>query len=272
MFRKSFSALFVSLALIGCGQSNETSSTVNGWGDAARAGFAARDRIVNMSMEEEQRLAWQSDRRIKNEKPFHPDYQLQGYVQTIGNRLLPYSARPQIPIVVQVIRDDTPNAFATAFNYVYISTGLLRLADNEAQLAGVIGHEISHNAHRDGITMGADSAGIATAMESAGIEGAMAELSKTLVKQVYVFPFSRAFEMRADTEALYTIRGAGYAGALYKTFFMKFRDMYGDGYPLTTHPANSDRISNLLRNETAADSFGAGTNANDYFFQVRSRL
>ena len=48
----------------------------------------------------------------------------------------------------QVVKDDSINAFATAGGYVYVTTGLLKAADNEAQLAGVLPHEIGHIAER----------------------------------------------------------------------------------------------------------------------------
>jgi len=48
------------------------------------------------------------------------------------------STRPNIPYTFQVVKDDSINVFATAGGYVYVTTGLLKAADNEAQLAGVL--------------------------------------------------------------------------------------------------------------------------------------
>lgn len=54
------------------------------------------------------------------------------------------SSRPRLPFTFQVVEDDNINAFATLGGFVYVNTGLIRRADNEAELAGVIAHEIAH--------------------------------------------------------------------------------------------------------------------------------
>lgn len=74
------------------------------------------------------------------------------YVQVVGNNLAAGSTRPGIAWTFGVIdNDDTVNAFSTPGGYVLITTGLLKLMDNEAQLAGVLGHEIGHVTARHAI-------------------------------------------------------------------------------------------------------------------------
>ena len=54
------------------------------------------------------------------------------------------SGRPEIDYYFAVLNSNSPNAMATPGGYVFISVGLLRLLENEAQLAGILGHEIAH--------------------------------------------------------------------------------------------------------------------------------
>ena len=66
------------------------------------------------------------------------------YITQIGQRLVPQSSRPNLPFTFQIVDDDGINAFATMGGFVYVNKGLLKIADNEAQLASVLGHEIGH--------------------------------------------------------------------------------------------------------------------------------
>ena len=74
----------------------------------------------------------------------HPDATLQKYVTLVGQAVADVSDRPDIPYHFAVLNTSQPNAFATPGGYVFVSVGLLRLLQNEAQLAGVLGHEIAH--------------------------------------------------------------------------------------------------------------------------------
>lgn len=72
------------------------------------------------------------------------DARLQAYVDSIGRRIAAVSEQPNERWTFTVLDSPTVNAFATPGGYVYITRGMLALAENEAQLAGVIGHEIGH--------------------------------------------------------------------------------------------------------------------------------
>ncbi len=69
---------------------------------------------------------------------------LQTYVSLVGKSVAEVSDRPEIDYHFAVLNTDHPNAFATPGGYVFVSVGLLRMVQNEAQLAGVLGHEIAH--------------------------------------------------------------------------------------------------------------------------------
>lgn len=69
---------------------------------------------------------------------------LNKYVNTLGKGLAAFSDRPGITWTFAVLESDTPNAFSAPGGYVFITTGMLKQLDNEAQLAGVLAHEIGH--------------------------------------------------------------------------------------------------------------------------------
>ena len=69
---------------------------------------------------------------------------LNAYLSKVGRNLASYSPRPEIVWTFGVLDSPTVNAFSAPGGYVFVTTGLLKLVDNEAQLAGVLGHEIGH--------------------------------------------------------------------------------------------------------------------------------
>jgi Zn-dependent protease with chaperone function len=71
------------------------------------------------------------------------------YVAKVGKLLASYSTRPELPWTFGVVENDGVNAFSAPGGYVAVTTGLMRLVENEAQLAGVLGHEIGHIVNKD---------------------------------------------------------------------------------------------------------------------------
>jgi hypothetical protein len=80
--------------------------------------------------------------------PDSPKNDLTAYVAIVGRNLARYSERPDIGWTFGVIENEAPNAFSAPGGYVFVTTGLLKKITNEAQLAGVLGHEIGHVSHR----------------------------------------------------------------------------------------------------------------------------
>lgn len=73
-----------------------------------------------------------------------PKTDLTSYLNTLGKGLAGYSDRPTIEWVFVVLDSNTPNAFSAPGGYVFVTTGMLKQVKNEAQLAGILGHEIGH--------------------------------------------------------------------------------------------------------------------------------
>ena len=97
-----------------------------------------------MSEAQEISIAQESDPQIKAEMGVYNDPELQRYVTEIGLRMAKISERPQLPWRFTVVDVPAVNAFAVPGGGIYITRGILPFLDSEAELAGVIGHEIGH--------------------------------------------------------------------------------------------------------------------------------
>ncbi|HIP79725.1 MAG TPA: peptidase, partial [Kiloniellaceae bacterium] len=95
----------------------------------------------------------------------YEDPELNAYVSSVGNLLVQTSELPDLQFTFTILDTPVVNAFALPGGYVYLTRGLLALAENEAEMAGVLAHEIGHvtarhSAERYGQTMAANVAGV----------------------------------------------------------------------------------------------------------------
>jgi predicted Zn-dependent protease len=97
-----------------------------------------------MSEAQELAIGQQADAEIRREMGVYDDAELQRYVSGIGMRMAQKSHRPNLPWSFTVVDSPAINAFAVPGGYIYITRGILPYLADEAELAGVIGHEIGH--------------------------------------------------------------------------------------------------------------------------------
>lgn len=100
--------------------------------------------IGNVSLEDEVRLGRQIAGNLLGAAPLVKDDELQQYVNRIGRWVALQSDRPDLKWTFGVIQSDDINAFAAPGGYVFITRGLYAKLKDEAELAGVLGHEIAH--------------------------------------------------------------------------------------------------------------------------------
>jgi len=103
-----------------------------------------RRELAFMSEAQEISIAEESDSQIKEEMGVYNDPELQAYVNDIGQRMAGISERPQLPWSFTVVDVPAVNAFAVPGGAIYVTRGILPFLDSEAELAGVVGHEIGH--------------------------------------------------------------------------------------------------------------------------------
>lgn len=210
-----------------------------------------------MSPAEEIRLGREEHPKIIAEYGRYNDEAVQRYVSSIGELLVKTTENPDRPMTFTVLDTDMVNAFAIP-GYVYITRGIMALAENEAELASVVGHEIGHNiarhvAERYGqqqlAGLGAMLAGILTGSQAVG------NLAQTGAG-LYVLSYSREQESEADMLGVRYMSRAGFDPNAMSSFFSKLRNHETleakiAGKPdkseqfsfLANHPRTSERIS-----------------------------
>ena len=195
---------------------------------------------------------------------------INAYIDDIGERLAAVSDRPDIPYNFQVVEDDSVNAFATMGGFVYIHTGLIEAADTEAELAGVVAHEIGHIAERHAVQQ------MRQAAITQGITGALGVNRDRLVNigtQIALqLPASRSDEYEADRHAFYSMGRAGYDQTGLVSFMQK---LVRDGAPpefLSTHPDARNRVIALqeLDDSEALPDATFDTSASEYQNNISS--
>jgi len=109
---------------------------------------SGREEFVLMSEEAEQEIGDAAARQVEAQLGIIADSALNEYIQQLGSELAEYSPRQDVEYSFSVVEMEEPNAFALPGGYIYLSRGLLTLANSEAEVANVIAHEIGHVAAR----------------------------------------------------------------------------------------------------------------------------
>ncbi|MFM9265295.1 M48 family metallopeptidase [Tychonema sp. BBK16] len=192
------------------------------------------------------------------------------YINGIGQRLAEESDRPNIPYTFQVVDDDNINAFATMGGFVYVNKGLMTAADNEAQLASVISHEIGHISARHAIKQMRQMA-IASGVASAtGLDRSQAV--KIGVELALRRPRSRQAEYEADQLGLQIMGRSGYAQSGMVDFMKKLLNKPSPPSILNTHPDTASRISAIEQRIEPDLATGEGLNNAVYRQEIRRLL
>ncbi|MEB3358662.1 MAG: M48 family metallopeptidase [Synechococcales bacterium] len=227
--------------------------------------------LSSLSDRQEVQLGGQINEQLVGDQfELYGDRAINDYVKQIGQRLVPTSTRSDIPYTFQVVRDNSINAFATMGGYVYVTTGLLRAADNEAQVASVLGHEIGHIAGRHAVEQMRQMAIAQGVMTAAGVD--QSALVNIGVELALRRPNSREDEREADILGLDNLIQAGYAPSAMVAFMEKLLRQGSPPSFLSTHPSVGSRIEALnAQIDPANANVGDGLNNEAYRSRV-SRL
>ncbi|HEY9761733.1 MAG TPA: M48 family metallopeptidase [Trichocoleus sp.] len=229
--------------------------------------------LANLSDQDEVNLGRQIDQRIKSQgvRIYNRTPAINEYVNQIGQKLAASSARPNIPYTVQVVQDDDINAFATMGGFLYVHTGLIKAASNEAELAGVMAHEIGHITGRHALNQMKQMA------LASGVAGALGMNRDTLVnigvQLALQLPNSRADEYDADRRGFETMGRAGYAQSGFVSFMQKLNGQGGRPPEFfSTHPDPANRVTNLqnMLSTAATPSATAGLDSNAYKNKIKN--
>lgn len=256
-------SLFVTLGLIG---GNANISAAFNWRDLILPGIQVIQ-LTSLSDKQEVALGGQINDEILKQVELYNDPEINNYVKQIGARLVPNCDRPNLPYTFQVVNDDSINAFATMGGYVYVNTGLLKAAETEAEVAGVMAHEIAHITNKHALKQMRQRIIAGGLADAAGVDNNV--LVAVGVEVGLNLPKSRRDEYQADQNGLQTIVRSGYAPSGMIAFFQKLLNAGGGSMPtiLRTHPHTEDRIANLeqmLQQARIDPNGGDGLNQNQY--------
>jgi predicted Zn-dependent protease len=202
---------------------------------------AARKRTVLMTSSDDEVVGQQAAADVKAQIGVLENSELVVYVDRVGRRVLRGMPRRAFGFEFNVVDQMEPNAFALPGGYVFISRGLLALANSEDELACVIGHEIIHSAHRHAAQQQALSNAIGFSMP--------------WTRAGKVAGYSRDMEREADRDGQKLCAAAGYDPEAMSTFLASLdqRERLIVGYArnptfLDTHPGSRERVTtNAMR-------------------------
>jgi predicted Zn-dependent protease len=227
--------------------------------------------LSNISDRQEFELGKQMNQQLQQEVRISRNLQLNRYVEEVGRRLAANSDRANIPYTFQVVEDPAVNAFATAGGFIYVNTGLLIAAENEAELASVLAHEMGHIEGKHLVKQmrqRAIASGVATAtgLNKNAAVGIGVDLALNR-------PRSRQDEYDADTRGLRNLTRTGYSQSAMVSFMKKLQSSRTVPTFLSTHPGTGDRI-NSLQNQinTRPSSQNNGLDNATYQNRIRAFL
>jgi beta-barrel assembly-enhancing protease len=178
------------------------------------------------------------------------------YVNRIGQNLV-RNSDAKVPFTIKVIDSEDVNAFALPGGFFFVNSGLILKAESEAELAGVMSHEIAHVAARHG-TRQATRGEIANLMTIplifvGGWAGYGARQAASILVPVGFLKFSRGFESEADMLGLQYMYKAGYDPTAFVDFFEKIETLEKRkpgtmAKVFSTHPMTDDRIRVAQKN------------------------
>ena len=141
------------------------------------------------------------------------DPQLQSYIDRVGQKIALVSHKPDMKFYFSALNDKQTNAFALPGGYVFITRGMLEKLSTEAQLAGILGHEITHIVARHSMAAmsreGLVSTALSAASSAANTPAAVSAVA-SVTQQMIGMSFSRSNEVEADTTGMDYMYKAGY--------------------------------------------------------------
>lgn len=219
-----------------------------------------------MSPQQEQVVGAQEHPKIVAEFGLYTENNIQNYVQSVGEKIVPHTERSDVSYKFYVLDSPVVNAFALPGGYIYVTRGLMALAGSEAELAAVLAHEIGHITGRHSAerysraTVTSLGAGILSAVvDQSGVSSALG-----LGADLYLKAYSRDQEDEADTLGIRYLARAGYDPNAMANFLENMQNsaalesrISGQRGPsglaeyFSTHPATSKRLDKTIQEATA---------------------
>ena len=207
------------------------------------------------STEKEVRLGREAAAEVDRQAKFVDDPVITEYVNRVGQNIV-LNSDAKVPFTIKVIDSDEVNAFALPGGFFYVNKGLILAADNEAELAGVMAHEIAHVAARHAVENQTKAslleyAALGGSIFLGGIPGMIYQNTAGIGLLGIFMKFSRGAEEEADKLGVQYMYAAGYDPGAMATMFEKLeaKNKKKPGFiarAFSTHPAPPDRRASAL--------------------------
>lgn len=223
-------------------------------GGCATTPVTNRTQFMMVSSDQEMALGATESQKVLQTSKLSQDKALQERVKRIGQRIAAVSGENSYAWEYNVIDDATPNAFCLPGGKVFFYTGILKITENDDQIATVMAHEVAHALARHGaerlsMQMASDIGAqvLATALNIPVQYQGLYSQAYGITSQVgLILPFSRKFEYEADQIGIYLMWKAGYNPNQALRFWENMaRISAGSQKPpafLSTHPADEARV------------------------------
>jgi predicted Zn-dependent protease len=204
------------------------------------------------SIEKEIAIGKQMAQEVERQAKIVDDPIIAEYVNRVGQNLV-RNSDAKVPFTIKVIDAEDINAFALPGGFFFVNTGVIVAADNEAELAGVMAHEIAHVAARHGMKQQTKAdlvryASIPAMILSGGWTGYLIYEGAQLAIPMGFLTFSRADEAQADDLGLQYMYKTGYDPNSFVDFFEKVQSQEkrkpgSMSKVFSTHPLTKDRVT-----------------------------
>jgi len=225
--------------------------------DPEQIGSRDVGRGINIySLEKEIAIGKELAQEVERQAKLIDDPTIAEYVNRVGQNLV-RNSDAKVPFTIKVIDSEEINAFALPGGFFFVNSGVVMRAESEAELAGVMAHEIAHVAARHG-TKQASRATLANYLSiplilMGGWTGYGVRQAASVLIPVSFLRFSRTFEEEADLLGLQYMYKAGYDPTAFVDFFEKIQTLEKKkpgtlSKVFSTHPMTDDRVRKSQKN------------------------
>jgi predicted Zn-dependent protease len=205
--------------------------------------------LMLLSESDEIKLGKQTDAEVRKEYGVYEDQKLNAYLNDMCQNLASLSHRPNLPYKIEVVDASVVNAFAVPGGYLYVTRGILAYLNSEAELAGVMGHELGHITARHSAQQysRAQLAQVGVLVGGLFLGDLFSGVAQLGVGMLFL-SFSRDNERQADELGVEYASKAGYDGKELAAFFETLErtnpgsDRTGLPGWFSTHPSPEDRV------------------------------
>ncbi len=265
MLRKSKSFLLLVIALAALGADQKPRELKPGFN------FFSKDQDIQLGRE--------AASQVEKQMAIVQDRALNDYLNRLGHKLASQPEADNYPYTFKMVVDPSINAFALPGGPTFVHTGLITAADNEAQLVGVMAHELSHVALRHGTNQASKAnliqipAMLAGAVAGGGLWGQLTQLGIGLGANSVLLKYSRNAERDADLLGARMMAHAGYNPIEMARFFEKLEAEGGSRGPqfLSDHPNPGNRVK-AVENEIMMMPRSDYSASTGQFQQMKQRI